>query len=79
MNCLHQSVFYFLTADLLKLVTMMGMGRVMHSTPQMAHSEPTNLPAAVSGATSPYPVLVIVMIAQYRVCGRVKNIVSGSS
>ena len=44
---------------------MMGMGRVMHSTPQMAHSEPTNLPAAVSGATSPYPVLVIVMIAQY--------------
>ena len=40
-------------ADLLKLATMMGMGRVMHSTPQMAHSDPTNLPAAVSGATSP--------------------------
>ena len=31
----------------MKLVTMMGMGRVMHSTPQMAHSDATNLPAGV--------------------------------
>ena len=34
-------------ADLLKLATMMGMGRVMHRTPQMAHSDATNLPAGV--------------------------------
>ena len=34
-------------ADLLKLATMMGMGRVMHSTPQIAHSDATNLPAGV--------------------------------
>ena len=31
----------------MKLATMMGMGRVMHSTPQMAHSDATNLPAGV--------------------------------
>ena len=37
----------------MKLVTMMGMGRVMHSTPQMAHSDPINFPPAVRGATSP--------------------------
>ena len=48
----------------MKLATMIGMGRVIQSTPQMAHNDPTNLPAAVRGATSPYPVLVIVMIAQ---------------
>ena len=40
---------------LLKLATMMGMGSVMQRTPQMAHREPTSLPEAVSGATSPYP------------------------
>ena len=57
---------------LLKFATMMGMGRVIHKTPQMAHSDPMNFPAAVVGATSPYPVLVIVMIAQYRVCRRVQ-------
>ena len=38
---------------LLKFATVMGMGRVMQSTPQMAHRDPTNLPAAVRGATSP--------------------------
>ena len=70
---------------------MMGMGRVMHSTPQIAHSDATNLPAGVlqaqttydltisrlgcdhaaathRGAMSPYPVLVMVMMAQYSVC-----------
>ena len=31
------------------------MGRVIHKTPQIAQSEPTNFPAAVRGATSPYP------------------------
>jgi hypothetical protein len=41
---------------LLKLATMMGMGRVMQSTPQMAHSDATSLPAEVLGAISPYPV-----------------------
>ena len=30
--------------DLLKFATMMGMGSVMQSTPQMAHSEATSLP-----------------------------------
>ena len=84
----------------MKLATMMGMGRVMHSTPQIAHSDATNLPAGVlqvqttfilafdvspydltiprlecdhaaathRGAMSPYPVLVMVMMAQYSVC-----------
>ena len=84
---------------------MMGIGRVMHSTPQIAHSDATNLPAGVlpaqnivivcpnqsvdisfdavylllllfeasathRGAMSPYPVLVMVMMAQYSVCSR---------
>lgn len=52
---------------LLKFATMMGMGRVMHKTPQIAHREATNFPAGVLGAMSPYPVLVMVMMAQYRV------------
>ena len=30
--------------DLLKFATMMGIGSVMQSTPQMAHSEATSLP-----------------------------------
>ena len=38
---------------LLKLATMMGMGRVMHNTPQIAHREATSLPAAVVGEMSP--------------------------
>ena len=54
------SIFFYL----LKLVTMIGMGRVMQRTPQMAHNDPMNFPPAVLGATSPYPVLVMVMIAQ---------------
>ena len=41
---------------LLKLATMMGMGRVIQSTPQMAQSDPTSFPPAVVGAMSPYPV-----------------------
>ena len=57
-------------ADLLKLATMMGMGSVMQRTPQMAHSEATSFPAEVLGEMSPYPVLVIVMIAQYSVWTR---------
>ena len=48
--------------DLLKLATMMGMGRVIQSTPQMAHRDPTNFPAAVSGATSPYPGTLSIVI-----------------
>ena len=39
--------------NLLKFATIIGMGRVMQRTPQMAHRDPTNFPAAVSGATSP--------------------------
>ena len=58
-------------AYLLKFATMIGIGRVIHNTPQMAHREATNFPAGVLGAMSPYPVLVMVMMAQYRVCGSV--------
>ena len=39
----------------LKFATMMGMGRVMQRTPQIAHNEATSFPAAVLGAISPYP------------------------
>ena len=38
-----------MTTDLLKFATMMGMGRVMQSTPQMAHSEATSLPGEDNG------------------------------
>ena len=50
LSCQHRTS---LSIYLLKFATMMGMGRVMQSTPQMAHSDPTNFPAAVRGATSP--------------------------
>ena len=43
-------------SDLLKFATMMGIGRVIHNTPQIAHSEATSFPAAVRGAISPYPI-----------------------
>ena len=45
---------------LLKLATMMGMGRVMHSTPQIAHSDATNLPAGVLPAQN----IVIVCVCE---------------
>ena len=48
----------------MKLATMMGMGSVMHSTPQMAHRDPTNFPAAVSGATSPYPAVYTCTVSE---------------
>ena len=51
----------------MKFATMMGMGSVMLRVPQMQQMLATSLPGAVVGAMSPYPVLVIVMIAQYRV------------
>ena len=38
---------------LLKFATMIGIGRVMQRTPQIAQREPMNFPAAVVGATSP--------------------------
>ena len=50
---------------------MMGMGSVMLRVPQMQQMLATSFPGAVVGAMSPYPVLVIVMIAQYRVWTRV--------
>ena len=49
MQWVNQVVFSYL----LKLATMMGMGRVMQRTPQMAHREPTSFPPAVVGAMSP--------------------------
>ena len=39
--------------NLLKFATMIGIGRVMHKTPQIAHREATSLPAAVFGEMSP--------------------------
>ena len=39
--------------NLLKLATMMGMGRVMLSVPQMQQMLATSLPGAVVGAMSP--------------------------
>jgi hypothetical protein len=44
---------FFVWPNLLKLATMMGMGRVIQRTPQMAHSEATSFPAEVLGAISP--------------------------
>ena len=38
---------------LLKFATMMGMGRVIQRTPQMAHRDPTSLPPGVLGDISP--------------------------
>ena len=38
---------------LLKFVTMIGMGKVMQRTPQMAQSDAMNFPPDVFGATSP--------------------------
>ena len=49
----RQGLNYF--PDLLKLATMMGIGRVIQRTPQMAQREPTSFPPAVVGAMSPYP------------------------
>ena len=42
-------------ADLLKLATIMGIGKVIQRTPHIAHKEATNFPAGVVGAMSPYP------------------------
>ena len=53
---------------LLKLATMMGMGRVMQRTPQMAQSDPTSFPPAVVGAMSPYPAHQrCVIFSQFRI------------
>jgi hypothetical protein len=55
-NCkrLSGTPFQSLTVlNALKLATMIGIGRVMHKTPQMAHKEATSFPPAVVGATSP--------------------------
>ena len=54
----------------MKFATMMGMGSVMLRVPQMQQMLATSFPGAVVGAMSPYPVLVIVMIAQYSVWTR---------
>ena len=39
--------------DLLKLVTIIGIGKVMQRTPQIAHNDPISFPPGVLGATSP--------------------------
>ena len=40
-------------AHLLKLATIMGIGKVIQRTPHIAHKEATNFPAGVVGAMSP--------------------------
>ena len=40
-------------AYLLKLATIIGIGKVMHKTPQIAQREATSLPAEVVGEMSP--------------------------
>ena len=46
-------LWFPLVPHLLKLATMIGMGRVMQRTPQIAHMEATSLPAEVFGDMSP--------------------------
>ena len=58
---------------------MMGIGNAITSTPQIAHIEPTHLPKNVVGEISPYPTVVIVMMAHQKVSGILPKSVSGSS
>ena len=46
-----------------------GMGRAIHKRPTNAHINPTTLPIGVCGDISPYPTVVIVIIAHHNECG----------
>ena len=47
----------------------MGMGSAMTRTPEMAQQVPISLPRPVVGWMSPYPTVVIVMIAHQKLAG----------
>ena len=47
----------------------MGTGMARVSTPVMAHAAPTSLPRGPTGTLSPYPTVVIVMIAHQKASG----------
>ena len=57
---------------------MIGIGSAMTRTPNVAQTAPTSLPRFVVGATSPYPTVVIVIIAHQSECGIDKNALSAS-
>ena len=48
---------------------MMGMGRDMTRTPEMAQRLPIHLPATVVGCMSPYPTVVMVMTDHQKLFG----------
>ena len=50
---LEQRISTLVDAYLLKLATIIGIGKVMHKTPQIAQREATSLPAEVVGDMSP--------------------------
>lgn len=52
-----------------KLETITGTGSAIVKTPARAHNAPTNIPAYVLGAISPYPTVVIVTIAHHKPSG----------
>jgi hypothetical protein len=51
------------------LETILGTGKAIHNTPQMAQKNPTTLPKGLIGYVSPYPTVVIVTIAHQNELG----------
>ena len=52
---------------LLKFATIMGMGRVIQRTPQMAHRDATNLPAGVLNGRWKLEQAVVGVIAESQI------------
>jgi len=48
---------------------MIGTGMARVSTPQIAQAAPTNFPIGPSGTLSPYPTVVIVIMAHQNASG----------
>ena len=55
-----------------------GIGKAIQRSPTSAHMNPTTLPAGDRGDISPYPTVVIVIIAHQSECGIDKNALSAS-
>ena len=55
-----------------------GIGKAIHSNPTSAHINPTTLPAGDRGDISPYPTVVIVIIAHQSECGIETNALPSS-
>ena len=55
-----------------------GIGKAIQSNPTSAHMNPTTLPAGDLGDISPYPTVVIVMIAHQSECGIETNALPSS-